>query len=161
MKLIVDKAIHTSYKFLPLSIWMKQVALDIIDSRTQIALIFKNIFKAASLSCYITLTIKFLELLNKNPPSSIKTFLKSHNKWIDSSYWKIQNDIFPVEKMHYLKPYILELVNFEICFIFLDLELFTKIKKDLASTHSQKLGLLITKDPNTMKKSLEPFCRHW
>ena len=31
--------------------------------------------------------------------------------------------------MHYLKPYILELVNFEICFIFLDLELFTKIKK--------------------------------
>ena len=97
---------------------MKQVTLYIIDSRTQIALIFKNIFKAASLSCYITLTIKVLELLNKNPPSSIKTFLKSHNKWIDSSYWKIQKDIFPVYKMHYLKPHIPELVNFEICFIF-------------------------------------------
>ena len=39
----------------------------------------------------------------------------------------------------------------------LDLELFAKIKKDLVSTHSQKPGLLIMKDPNTMKKSLEPF----
>ena len=43
----------------------------------------------------------------------------------------------------------------------LDLELFAKIKKDLVSTHSEKPGLLITKDPNTMKKSLEPFCRRW
>ena len=43
----------------------------------------------------------------------------------------------------------------------LDLELFAKIKKDLVSTHSQKPGLLITKGPNTMKKSLEPFCRGW
>ena len=41
----------------------------------------------------------------------------------------------------------------------LDLELFAKIKKDLVPTHSQKPGLLITKDPNTMKKLLEPFCR--
>ena len=35
----------------------------------------------------------------------------------------------------------------------LDLELFAKIKKDLASTHSQKPGLLITQDPKKMKKS--------
>ena len=35
----------------------------------------------------------------------------------------------------------------------LDLELFAEIKNDLASTHSQKAGLLITQDPNKMKKS--------
>ena len=50
---------------------MKQLALYTTGSRTQIALIFKNIFKAASLSCYITVTINVLELLNKDPPSSI------------------------------------------------------------------------------------------
>ena len=36
-------------------------------------------FKAASLSCYIIAIIKILELLNKQPPYSIKIFLKSHN----------------------------------------------------------------------------------
>ena len=33
-------------------------------------------FKAASLSCYITVTVKILELLNKQPPYLIKIFLK-------------------------------------------------------------------------------------
>ena len=32
------------------------------------ALIFKSIFKAASLSCYIIVTVKIVQLLNKKPP---------------------------------------------------------------------------------------------
>ena len=40
---------------------------------------------------------------------------------------------------------------------FLDLELFAKIKEDLASTYSQKLGLLITKDPKHNEKFVRTF----
>ena len=36
-----------------------------IGCKVPIALIFKNIFKTASLSCYIIVTVKSLELLNK------------------------------------------------------------------------------------------------
>ena len=40
----------------------------------------------------------------------------------------------------------------------LELELFTKIKKDLVSTHSQKPGLSITQDLNKILKNPEhPF----
>ena len=39
-------------------------------------------------------------------------------------------------------------------FIFLELELFVKIKSDLVSTQSQKSGLSKTQDLNKMKKNL-------
>ena len=39
------------------------------------------------------------------------------------------------------------------CFIFLDLELFAKIKKDLVSTHSFFTLLLIIQDLNKIKKT--------
>ena len=39
-----------------------------------------------------------------------------------------------------------------VCGIFLDLELFAKIKKDLVSTHSFFTFLLITQDLNKIKK---------
>ena len=39
-------------------------------------------------------------------------------------------------------------------FIFLELELFVKIKNDLVSTQSQKSGLSKTQDLNKMKKNL-------
>ena len=55
---------------------MKQLPPYTIGCKTQITLIFKNIFKAASLSCYIIATVKILELLNKQPPFLIKIFLK-------------------------------------------------------------------------------------
>ena len=57
----LDEAVHLLYAPLPLSVWMKQLPPYTIDSKTQITLIFKNIFKAASLSCYITVTVKILE----------------------------------------------------------------------------------------------------
>ena len=47
---------------------MKQLPPYTIGCKTQINLIFKNIFKAASLSCYIIVTVKIFELLNKQPP---------------------------------------------------------------------------------------------
>ena len=47
----------------------------------------------------------------------------------------------------------------------LDLELFTKIKKDLVSIHSQKPGfytlLSITLDLHKIKKTRTPFCKHY
>ena len=46
---------------------------------TQIAFIFENMFKAASLICYIIVTVTILELLNKQPPYLIKIFLKLPN----------------------------------------------------------------------------------
>ena len=46
-------------------------------------------------------------------------------------------------------------------FIFFNLALLVKIKKDLVSTHSQKTDLSITQDLNKTKKSQTPFCRHW
>ena len=58
---------------------MKQLPPCTIGCKTQIALIFLNIFKLTSLSCYIIATMKILELLNKKPPYFIKIFLKSHN----------------------------------------------------------------------------------
>ena len=72
--------------------------------RSVITLIFKNIFKADSLSCYITVTVKILELLNKKPPYLIKIFLKSHNH-LDKLF------VFPVGKMCYLKSYVPQLVR--------------------------------------------------
>ena len=48
-----------------------------------------------------------------------------------------------------------------IFFFYLDLELFSKIEKDLVSTHSFFTLLLITQDLNKIKKSRTPFCRHY
>ena len=58
---------------------MKQLPSYTIGCKTQIVLIFKNAFKATSLSCYITVTVKTLELLHKQPPYLTKIFLKLHN----------------------------------------------------------------------------------
>ena len=74
----LDEAVHILYKSLPLSVWMKQLRPYTIGCKTQIALILKNIFKTASLSCHIILTVKVLELLNKQPLYLIKIFLKLH-----------------------------------------------------------------------------------
>ena len=74
----LDEAVHILCKPLPLSVWMKQLPPYTIGCKTQIALIFKNIFKTASLSCYIIVTAKVLKLLNKQPPYLIKIFLKLH-----------------------------------------------------------------------------------
>ena len=72
----LDEAIHILNKPLPLSVCMKQLPPYTIVCKTQINLIFKNIFKAASLSCYITVRVKILELLNKHLLYLIKIFLK-------------------------------------------------------------------------------------
>ena len=66
-----------SLKLSPVSLTMEGLP-ETIGCKTQIALIFKNIFKAANLSCYIIVTVKILELLNKQPPYLIKVFLKLH-----------------------------------------------------------------------------------
>ena len=42
---------------------MKQLKPRTIACKTQIALIFLNIFKAASLSCYIIVATKIIELM--------------------------------------------------------------------------------------------------
>ena len=55
-----DEAVHILYKPLSLSVWMKQLPPYTIGFKTQIALIFKNIFKAASLSCYLIVIVKIL-----------------------------------------------------------------------------------------------------
>ena len=44
--------------------------------------------------------------------------------------------------------------------IFLELELFSKIKKYQVSADSHKPGLSITQDLNKIKKSHSCFCRH-
>ena len=62
------KAVHILNKPLPLSVWMKQLPPYTVGCKTQITLVFKNMFKAASLSCFIT--------DSKNSPYLIKTFLK-------------------------------------------------------------------------------------
>ena len=72
----LDEAVHILYKPLPLPVWMKQLPPYTIGCKTQITLIFKNIFKAASFCCYITVTVKLLELLNKQSPYLIEIFLK-------------------------------------------------------------------------------------
>ena len=56
----LDEAIHRLNKPLPLSVWIKQLPPYAIGCKTQIALIFKNIFKAASLSCYLIVIVKIL-----------------------------------------------------------------------------------------------------
>ena len=56
----LDEAVHILYKSLPLSVWIKQPPPYKLGCKTQIALIFKNIFKAASLSCYLVLIVKIL-----------------------------------------------------------------------------------------------------
>ena len=56
----LDKAIHILYNPLRLSVWMKQPPPYTIGCKTQIALIFKNIFKAASLSCYLIVIVKII-----------------------------------------------------------------------------------------------------
>ena len=58
---------------------MKQLPSYIIGCKTQIVLIFENTFKAASLSSYIIVAVKVLELLLKQPTSLIKIFLKLRN----------------------------------------------------------------------------------
>ena len=63
----LDEAVHILFKPLPLSVLMKQMPPYTIGSKIQIALILKNIFKTASLSCYKIVTLKILELLNKQP----------------------------------------------------------------------------------------------
>ena len=53
----LDEAV---YKPLPLSDWTKQLPPYEIGCKTQIALIFKNIFKAANFSCYLIDTKNYL-----------------------------------------------------------------------------------------------------
>ena len=45
--------------------------------------------------------------------------------------------------------------------LYLDLELFSKIKKHLVSTHLFLTLLLVTQDLNKIKKSHKPFCRNY
>ena len=54
----LDEAFHILYKPLSLSVWMKQLPPYTIGCKTQIALIFKNIFKAASLNYYLIVIVK-------------------------------------------------------------------------------------------------------
>ena len=56
----LDEAVHILYKSLPLSVWMKQPPPYKLGCKTQIALIFKNIFKAARLSCYLIAIVQTL-----------------------------------------------------------------------------------------------------
>ena len=58
---------------------MKQLPSYATGCKTQTVLIFKNTFKAASLSCYIILIVKILELLHKQPPYLIKIVLNLQN----------------------------------------------------------------------------------
>ena len=55
---------------------MKQLPPYTMSCKTQITLIFKNTFKAASPSSYVIVTVKILELLNKQPPYLIKNLPK-------------------------------------------------------------------------------------
>ena len=56
----LDEAVHILYKPLPLSVWMKQLQPYTIACKTQIALIYKNVFNTASLSCYLIVIVKIL-----------------------------------------------------------------------------------------------------
>ena len=71
----LDEVAHILYKPLPLPVWMEQLPPCTIGCKTQIILIFKNIFKATSLSCCIIVTEKIIQLLNKEPSYLIKIFL--------------------------------------------------------------------------------------
>ena len=76
----LNEAVHILYKPLSLSVWKTQLSPYTTGCKTQIAFIFKNIFNAASLSCYIILTVKNLKLLNKQPPLFYKNIptIKHH-----------------------------------------------------------------------------------
>ena len=56
----VHEAVHILYKPLTLSVWMKQLPSYTIGCKTQIHLIFKNIFKAPILSYYLNVIVKVL-----------------------------------------------------------------------------------------------------
>ena len=56
----LDEAVHLLCKPLPPLVWMKQPPSYTIGCKTQNALIFKNIFKTASLSCYLIVIVKTL-----------------------------------------------------------------------------------------------------
>ena len=56
----LDEALHILYKSLSLSVWMKQLPPYTIGCQTQFVSIFKNIFKAASLNCYLIVKVKTL-----------------------------------------------------------------------------------------------------
>ena len=56
----LHEAVNILYKLLTLPVWMKQLPPFTIGCKTQIALIFKNIFKEASLSCYLIVIVKIL-----------------------------------------------------------------------------------------------------
>ena len=56
----VPEAVHILYKPLTLSAWMKQLPWYSIVCKTQIALIFKNIFKTAILRYYLNVIVKVL-----------------------------------------------------------------------------------------------------
>ena len=56
----LHQAVHILYKPWPLSVWMKQLPPYTKGCKTQITLIFKNVFKAARLSCYLILIVKIL-----------------------------------------------------------------------------------------------------
>ena len=58
---------------------MKQLPSYIIGCKTQIVLIFENTFKTASLSCYIIVTVKVLEVILKQQSYLIRIFLKLRN----------------------------------------------------------------------------------
>ena len=69
--------LSTYYTSLYHCIWNNEATTTIdIGCKTQTTLIFENIFKAASLSSYIIVRVKILDLLNKQPPYLIKIFLK-------------------------------------------------------------------------------------
>ena len=56
----LHEAVHILYKPLTLSVWMKQLPSYTIGCKTQIHLIFKNIFKAPILSYYLNVIVKVL-----------------------------------------------------------------------------------------------------
>ena len=58
---------------------MKQLPPYTIGFKTQIVLMFRNVFNVASLSSYIIGTMKIIGLINKQPFHLIKIFLKSQN----------------------------------------------------------------------------------
>ena len=74
---------------------------------------------------------------------------------------------YPAVKYFFLKlrrPFLLTIFYkgcVGICWFYLDLNLFAKIKKDLVSTHSLFTLLLITQDLNKIKTYHTPFCRHY
>ena len=84
--------------------------------------------------------------------------LSQNFKTLTSSNYPTSS-IFFAETLHTLPMSAIGCVG--LLLLHLDLELFAKIKKDLVSTHSLFILLLITQDLNKIKKSDAPFCRHY